>query len=96
MSDLANEAVGVNDFEKWLNDRNGWLQTAAKQLIDNKRLPNEGEPPAFVMKRCTIPKPRRDLYLSLPPVCTVFNRARHWSEFIGEGARQRRAMPTAL
>lgn len=43
MSDLANAAVGVSDFEKWLNDRNGWLQTAAKQLIDNKRLPNEGE-----------------------------------------------------
>lgn len=43
MSDLVNEAVGINEFEKWLNDRNSWLQTAAKQLIDNKRLPNEGE-----------------------------------------------------
>lgn len=43
MSDLADEPVGINDFEKWLNGRNAWLQTAAKQLIDNKRLPNEGE-----------------------------------------------------
>ncbi|MDA8486869.1 hypothetical protein NNO07_27750 [Pseudomonas resinovorans] len=43
MSDLVNEAVGINDFENWLNERSGWLQSAAKQLIDNKRLPNEGE-----------------------------------------------------
>ena len=43
MSELANETVEVDDFEKWLNDRNGWLQTAAKHLIDHKRLPNEGE-----------------------------------------------------
>lgn len=43
MSVLANETVGVNDFEKWLNDRNNWLQTAAKQLIDNKRFPNKDE-----------------------------------------------------
>ena len=43
MSEPMNEAIGINDFETWLNGRNGWLQTAAKQLIDNKRLPNEGE-----------------------------------------------------
>jgi energy-coupling factor transporter ATP-binding protein EcfA2 len=43
MSEPANEAVGANDFETWLNGRNGWLQTAARQLIDNKRLPHEGE-----------------------------------------------------
>lgn len=43
MADLANEAIGINDFEKWLNERSGWLQAAAKQLIDNKRLPNEVE-----------------------------------------------------
>ena len=40
MSEPANETAGMNDFEMWLNDRNGWLQTAARQLIDNKRLPN--------------------------------------------------------
>ncbi|WP_270682046.1 hypothetical protein [Aeromonas sp. QDB51] len=43
MSEPANETAGMNDFEMWLNDRNGWLQTAARQLIDNKRLPNGGE-----------------------------------------------------
>ncbi|MFU1707204.1 hypothetical protein [Aeromonas hydrophila] len=43
MSEPVNETAGMNDFETWLNDRNGWLQTAARQLIDNKRLPNEGE-----------------------------------------------------
>ena len=43
MSALANEAVGINDFETWLNSRNRWLQTAARQLIDNKRLPNEDD-----------------------------------------------------
>ncbi|TCW46449.1 RecF/RecN/SMC family protein [Phytobacter diazotrophicus] len=40
MPELAQEAIGTNDFEKWLNGRNRWLQTAAKQLIDNKRLPS--------------------------------------------------------
>lgn len=43
MSEPANQSAGMNDFETWLNDRSGWLQTAAKQLIDNKRLPNAGE-----------------------------------------------------
>ncbi len=43
MSELAQESIGINDFEKWLNERNSWLQTAAKQLIDNKRLPSEVE-----------------------------------------------------
>ncbi|MGV3817669.1 hypothetical protein ACV8SB_26840 [Citrobacter freundii] len=43
MSELAQESIGTNDFEKWLNERSNWLQTAAKQLIENKRLPNEVE-----------------------------------------------------
>lgn len=43
MPELAQEAIGTNDFEKWLNGRNRWLQTAAKQLIDNKRLPSAVE-----------------------------------------------------
>lgn len=43
MSELAHEIVATTDFEKWLNERNSWLQVAAKQLIDNKRLPNEAE-----------------------------------------------------
>lgn len=43
MSEPAHELIGANDFEKWLNERNSWLQTAAKQLIDNKRLPSEVE-----------------------------------------------------
>jgi hypothetical protein len=38
MSELAQESIGTNDFEKWLNERSNWLQTAAKQLIENKRL----------------------------------------------------------
>ena len=43
MSELAQESISTNDFEKWLNERNNWLQTAAKHLIENKRLPNEVE-----------------------------------------------------
>lgn len=43
MSELAQESIGTNDFETWLNERNSWLQTAAKKLIDNKRLPSEVE-----------------------------------------------------
>lgn len=43
MSKPANEIAGINDFETWLNGRKGWLQTAAKQLINNKSLPNEDE-----------------------------------------------------
>lgn len=43
MTDLLAEHVESNDFEKWLIERNNWLQTAAKKLIDNKRLPNEVE-----------------------------------------------------
>ncbi|EML0564699.1 TPA: hypothetical protein RQN99_004990 [Klebsiella oxytoca] len=43
MTELLAENVESNDFEKWLIERNNWLQTAAKKLIDNKRLPNEGE-----------------------------------------------------
>ncbi len=38
-----NKAAETNDFEKWLNERSSWLQSAAKQFIDNKRLPNKGE-----------------------------------------------------
>lgn len=43
MSELVQEALELSDFEKWLNDRTFWLQTAAKKLIDNKRLPNNDE-----------------------------------------------------
>lgn len=43
MSDQENEVVEPSDFEKWLNQRSNWLQSAAKQLIDNKRLPDKEE-----------------------------------------------------
>lgn len=43
MLDQVNETVETNDFEKWLNERNAWIQTAAKKLIDNQRLPNDNE-----------------------------------------------------
>lgn len=43
MSDSAHEIDELSEFEQWLNTRNKWLQTAAKQLLDNKRLPNEDE-----------------------------------------------------
>lgn len=59
MSDLANEAVEVSDFEKWLSDRNGWLQTAAKKLIDNKRLPNTDEL-AELVRLCKLEAAKQD------------------------------------
>jgi energy-coupling factor transporter ATP-binding protein EcfA2 len=43
MSELMPETLELSDFEKWLNDRTFWLQTAAKKLIDNRRLPNDDE-----------------------------------------------------
>lgn len=43
MNDIIQETIELSDFEKWLNDRHGWLKTAAKQLIDIKRLPNNEE-----------------------------------------------------
>lgn len=43
MSELVQETLELNDFEKWLNDRPLWLQTSAKKIIDNKRLPDKVE-----------------------------------------------------
>lgn len=43
VTDFSGEVVESNDFEKWLIERNSWLQTAAKLFIDNKRLPNVEE-----------------------------------------------------
>lgn len=39
----AQLAQGPDEFEVWLSDRPKWVQTAARHLIDNKRLPNEEE-----------------------------------------------------
>jgi hypothetical protein len=37
------EAVGRDEFEKWLDDRPNWLQTAAARLIAQQRRPTPAE-----------------------------------------------------
>lgn len=59
MSDLVNEAVGFNDFEKWLSERSKWLQTAARHLIDQKRLPNDVEL-AELVRLCKLEAANKD------------------------------------
>lgn len=46
MKDMATsiaEPVEKDEFEAWLGERPKWLQTAARQIIDQKRLPNPAE-----------------------------------------------------
>lgn len=39
----SNGAHVVDEFESWLSERNRWIQTAAKNLIETKRPPNDEE-----------------------------------------------------
>jgi hypothetical protein len=41
--DFIAAKVVVDPFEKWLAERPQWIQTAAAQLIENRRLPDEDE-----------------------------------------------------
>ncbi|MEZ1319775.1 hypothetical protein QIW46_00300 [Pseudomonas fluorescens] len=43
MSTIEQEPAVMDDFESWLNGRPKWLQTAARMMIDAKRLLSEGE-----------------------------------------------------
>lgn len=43
LQEVGNGAHVVDEFELWLSERNRWIQTAAKNLIETKRPPNDEE-----------------------------------------------------
>lgn len=43
MAAVENHVTEKDDFENWLADRPKWLQTAAQEIIERKRLPNPEE-----------------------------------------------------
>lgn len=44
IQDLGGQGTpAVDEFEVWLGERNRWLQTAAKNLIETKRPPTDPE-----------------------------------------------------
>lgn len=48
MLDFIVAKIGADPFEAWLSTRPKWLQTAAAQMIENRRLPDEDEMAALV------------------------------------------------